>query len=61
MDEKTKTHLFDKFYQGDNSHSKEGNGLGLSLVKKILDIHNAEIIVDSKINKGATFIVKFKK
>ncbi len=61
MTENTKNHLFDKFYQGDNSHSKEGNGLGLALVKKILDIHNAEIIVESEINKGSTFTVKFRK
>lgn len=61
MDETTKNHLFDKFYQGDNSHSKEGNGLGLALVKKILDIHNAEIIVDSELNQGSTFTIRFKK
>ncbi len=60
MNEDTKKHLFDKFYQGDNSHSKEGNGLGLALVKRILDIHEAEIIVESELNQGSTFIVKFK-
>lgn len=61
MTETTKRHLFDKFYQGDNSHSKEGNGLGLALVKKILDIHGAEITVDSELNVGSTFTIKFKK
>lgn len=61
MSESTKKHLFDKFYQGDNSHSKEGNGLGLALVKKIIDIHNAEIIVESEVGIGSTFIIKFKK
>ena len=61
MSESTKKHLFDKFYQGDNSHSKEGNGLGLALVKKIIDIHNAEITVESEVGIGSTFIIKFKK
>lgn len=61
MSTNTQKHLFDKFYQGDNSHSKEGNGLGLSLVKKILDIHEAEIIVESELGVGSTFTIKFKK
>ena len=61
MSESTKKHLFDKFYQGDNSHSKEGNGLGLALVKKIIDIHSAEIIIESEVGIGSTFIIKFKK
>ncbi len=61
MSENTKKHLFDKFYQGDDSHSKEGNGLGLALVKKILDIHNAEISVESEKNIGSTFMIKFNK
>lgn len=61
MTETTKKYLFDKFYQGDDSHSKEGNGLGLALVKKILDIHNAKISVDSELNIGSTFTITFKK
>lgn len=59
MDDTTKKHLFDKFYQGDNSHSKEGNGLGLALTKRILDIHEAKIEVKSQLNKGSTFIITF--
>lgn len=42
------TRLFDKFYQGDLSHSTPGNGLGLSIVKKIIDLHNGSISVSSK-------------
>ncbi len=61
MTEQTKEHLFDKFYQGDSSHSNEGNGLGLALVKKIIDIHNAEINVTSELEKGTTFEIKFKQ
>lgn len=42
--------IFNKFYQTDTSHSKEGNGIGLSIVKKIIDLHDGRIYVDSKNN-----------
>jgi len=54
-------HIFEKFYQGDTSHSSEGNGLGLALVKKVIDILGGEISIESKVGVGTTFIIKLKK
>lgn len=61
MDEETGKRIFEKFYQGDTSHSGEGNGLGLALVKKIIDITGGEISVESALGEGSTFTVKFKE
>lgn len=61
FDNETKEHIFDKFYQGDTSHTEEGNGLGLALVQKIAERNDYEISVESELGKGTEFIVKIKK
>lgn len=60
MTEETGRRIFDKFYQGDASRSKDGNGLGLALVKKAIDAVGGEIRVESQLGKGSTFSVKIK-
>lgn len=57
MDEKVKKHIFDKFYQGNDSRMTEGSGLGLSLVKKILHLCGGKITVESELGKGSCFTV----
>lgn len=51
-------HIFTPFYRGKNQNFVDGNGIGMSLTKKIIDLHQGEINVKSKVNKGTTFTVK---
>jgi signal transduction histidine kinase len=61
ISDEAKNHIFDKFYQADSSHKQQGNGLGLALVKKIIDLENGEISVKNNKDKGCTFTVVLYK
>lgn len=58
MDEETLEHIFDKFYQGDTSHSCHGNGLGLPLANRIITIFGGNIFVKTTPGTGSEFIIQ---
>ena len=57
IDENSIKHIFDKFYQSDSSHTEEGNGLGLALVKNILILHGGKVFAENRPEGGAKFTV----
>lgn len=58
MQEETLNRIFERFYQGDTSHGTEGNGLGLALVKRVIDLTKGTIDVNSIYGQGSTFTVR---
>ncbi|MBQ7839158.1 MAG: HAMP domain-containing histidine kinase [Lachnospiraceae bacterium] len=57
MDAETEKRIFEKFYQGNTAHTTEGNGLGLTLVKRIVDLHDGTIEVKSQPGQGTAFLL----
>lgn len=57
MNKEVMQRVYEKFYQGDTSRTAAGNGLGLTLAKRIVDLHEGEIAVSSKEGKGTSFTV----
>ena len=60
MSDDIANHIFEKYYRGEKTHNKQGLGLGLSIVKRIVDLTDGEIEVKSKPNAGSTFTVTFQ-
>ncbi|KRM86932.1 MULTISPECIES: HAMP domain-containing sensor histidine kinase [Lacticaseibacillus] len=61
MNDQTRAHMFQKFYQGDRSHAELGNGLGLAMVAQILKLVEGQLEVQSELGQGSTFTIRLPR
>ncbi len=61
MSDEVQRHIFEKFYQGDRSHTSEGSGLGLAMVKRIVELSEGDVRVASKPGEGSEFVVQLPR
>jgi len=59
MDEETKSHIFDMYYRGEEARAMPGHGVGLAIVKRIVELHDGTITVESSPGSGSTFHITF--
>lgn len=61
ISEESKSRIFERFYQGDSSRADDGNGLGLAIVNKIIEISGGKIYFESEVGKGTRFTIELPK